>query len=213
MDTVRNNLNGSGIFIQVGAGAGDLDARAGCRDGFTEFIKSLPRERIKKILLVEPNPMNIHLLRECWKDYPESIIYDYAIVPNNTLTETVGFYYCKKDAPNYQVASINKSHVELHYPNETIEIINVPTKTINSFIKDVVGKDTIELLSLDIEGIDSEILLDLPVNLNLTFLSFEFIHLREKESLVNNYLEQNNYKFIGDGVDHQGFDKLYMKQM
>jgi hypothetical protein len=40
--------NGSGIFIQIGAGAGDLDQRANCRDGFSEFIKNLPRDRIKK---------------------------------------------------------------------------------------------------------------------------------------------------------------------
>jgi len=70
-----NHENGSGIFIQIGAGAGDLDKGANCRDGFTEFIKSLPRDRIKKIILVEPNPLNISLLRECWKDYSEAIIY------------------------------------------------------------------------------------------------------------------------------------------
>ena len=65
-----NDYNGSGIFIQIGAGAGDLDKRANCRDGFTEFIKNLPRERIKKIILVEPNKLNIPLLKECWKNYP-----------------------------------------------------------------------------------------------------------------------------------------------
>jgi hypothetical protein len=40
----------SGIFIQIGAGAGDLDKRANCRDGFTEIIKKLPRHIIKKII-------------------------------------------------------------------------------------------------------------------------------------------------------------------
>ena len=44
-----NSNNGSGIFIQIGAGAGDLDTRAHCRDGFTEFIKQLPRSHIKKL--------------------------------------------------------------------------------------------------------------------------------------------------------------------
>ena len=34
-----DSTNGSGIFIQIGAGAGDLDARSDFRDGFTEFIK------------------------------------------------------------------------------------------------------------------------------------------------------------------------------
>jgi hypothetical protein len=211
MENVINNVNGSGIFIQVGAGAGDLDTRANCRDGFTEFIKSLPRDRIKKIILVEPNPMNIHLLRECWKDYPEAIIYEYAIVPNNILTETIGFYYCKKDAPHYQVASIKKEHVQMHYRNDTIDIMNIPTKTIDQFFKEVVDNDIIELLSLDIEGIDAEILLDLPINLNIMFLSFEYIHLNDKEKDVNHFLNQNNYKFLGRGVDYQGFDKLYIK--
>jgi hypothetical protein len=42
---------GSGIFIQIGAGAGDLDKRANYRDGFTEFIKKKPRQSIKKIIL------------------------------------------------------------------------------------------------------------------------------------------------------------------
>lgn len=41
--------NGSGIFIQIGAGAGDLDVRANCRDCFTELVKKLPRNRIKKL--------------------------------------------------------------------------------------------------------------------------------------------------------------------
>ena len=61
MDLNKFN-NGNGIFIQIGAGAGDLDKRANCRDGFTEIIKSLPRHMIKKIILVEPNPLNIPLL-------------------------------------------------------------------------------------------------------------------------------------------------------
>ena len=33
MNDLKNN-NGSGIFIQIGAGAGDLDSRANNRDGF-----------------------------------------------------------------------------------------------------------------------------------------------------------------------------------
>jgi hypothetical protein len=47
-----DHRNGSGIYIQIGAGAGDLDERAQCRDGFTEFIKRLPREHVRKIILV-----------------------------------------------------------------------------------------------------------------------------------------------------------------
>jgi FkbM family methyltransferase len=210
MDILKNDNNGSGIFIQVGAGAGDLDTRADCRDGFTEFIKSLPRSRVKKIILIEPNPANLHLLRQCWKDYPEAIIYELAIIPKDIRVDSITFYYCKYDYPHYQVASIKKSHVQKHYPFETIDSINVPTKTIDNFIKEIIGNDTIELLSLDIEGIDAEIALDLPLSdLKVKYLSLEFIHLLDKEQTVYSYLSSNNFEFLGTGVDYQGFDKLY----
>jgi hypothetical protein len=115
MEKLINYTNGSGIFIQIGAGAGDLDTRANCRDGFTEFIKKLPRERITKIIIVEPNPINIPLLKECWKDYPEAVIYDIGIVTKSYHSDTIDFYYCPKDAPHYQVASIKKEHIYKHY--------------------------------------------------------------------------------------------------
>ena len=76
MNHLEEYKYGSGVFIQIGAGAGDLDSGAGYRDGFTEFVKKLPRERIKKIILVEPNPLNIPFLRECWKDFPEAEIFE-----------------------------------------------------------------------------------------------------------------------------------------
>lgn len=38
-------------FVQIGAGAGDLDPRAHHRDGFTEIIKSLSLSSTDKIIL------------------------------------------------------------------------------------------------------------------------------------------------------------------
>lgn len=212
MDLYNYN-NGSGIFIQIGAGAGDLDKRANCRDGFTEFIKKLPREHIKKIILVEPNPLNISLLKECWKDYPESIIYEIGIVPKNYKNDNIEFYYCPSDAPHYQVASIKKSHIQKHYGNNCeLEKFIIPIKHLENFINEVTTEE-IELLSLDIEGIDAEVLLDINFNdLNLKYLSFEHIHLGEHKENVLNHLKNNNYEFLGLGVDYNGFDYLYINR-
>lgn len=206
-----NSKNGSGIFIQIGAGAGDLDKRANYRDGFTEFIKKLPREHIKKIILVEPNPLNIPLLKECWKDYPESIIYEIGIVPKKYQNDTIDLYYCPLDAPHYQVASINKSHIQKHYGETCIlDKFIIPVKHIENFINDVTIEE-VELLALDIEGIDAEILLDIDFNnLKIKYLSFEHLHLGKDKQDVLNHLNNNNYDFLGDGVDHNGFDYLYI---
>ena len=210
MDLNKFN-NGGGIFIQIGAGAGDLDERANCRDGFTELIKKLPRQSIKKIILVEPNPLNIPLLKKCWKDYPESIIYEIGIVPKNYQNNTIDLYYCPLDAPHYQVASINKSHVQKHYgDNCEIEKFIIPVKQLENFINEITTEE-IDLLALDIEGIDSEILLDINFNnLKLKYLSFEHLHLGEYKENVLNHLKNNNYEFVGSGVDHNGYDYLYI---
>ena len=208
-----NINNGSGIFIQIGAGAGDLDKRANFRDGFTEFIKKLPREHIKKIILIEPNPLNIPLLKECWKDYPESVIFEIGIVPKEYKNDTINLYYSPLDGPHYHVASINKKHVQKHYgENCELEKFIIPVKHLENFINEVIT-DEIELLALDIEGIDAEIILDINLgNLKLKYLSFEHLHLGEKKTDVLNHLNNHNYKFLGLGVDHNGFDYLYINE-
>jgi beta-1,4-mannosyl-glycoprotein beta-1,4-N-acetylglucosaminyltransferase len=209
---IYNYTNGSGVFIQIGAGAGDLDKRASYRDGFTEFIKSLPRNRIKKIILVEPNPLNIPLLRECWKNYPEAIIYEIGIIPKSITTNTIELYYCPLDAPNYQVASINKTHIYKHYGiGCELDKFTIQTKYLENFINETT-REEIELLSLDIEGIDSEVILDLNFNnINIKFLSFEYIHLGDNEQNVLSHLKDNGFKYIGKGVDYNGYDYLYTK--
>jgi hypothetical protein len=214
MDLYKHE-NGSGIFIQIGAGAGDLDKstlkNGVMKDGFTDFVKGLPRERIKKIILVEPNPLNIPLLRECWKDYPESVIYEIGIVPKAYKGSTIDFFYCPYDGPHYQVASIIKSHIYKHYGNNCeLNKFIIPVMHIEDFLKKVTNEE-IELLSLDIEGIDAEILLDINFNiLKLKYLSFEHLHLGGDRANVLNHLYTSNYKFLGLGVDHNGYDYLFI---
>jgi hypothetical protein len=211
-----NHNNGSGIFIQVGAGAGDLDKRANCRDGFTEFIKSLPRDRIKKIILIEPNPLNIPLLRECWKDYSEVIVYEMGIVPKSYKNNIMDLYYCPKDEPHFQVASINISHVHKHYGNNCeIKKFVVHVECLEDLISNIcnISNEEIELLSLDIEGIDAEVMLDMDFNnIKVKHISFEYTHLGEYENSVINHLKNNNYTYLGKGCDYQGFDYLYVKR-
>lgn len=204
----------SGIFVQVGAGAGDLDTRAKCRDGFSEFIKSLPKEKINNIILVEPNPINIPLLKKCWEKYECSEIHEIAITTKILSGKTLNFYYAVDDGPHYQVASINKNHVIKHYNNGAkIDIIQVPTISLEKFLSDIVENNSdIDLLALDIEGIDAEIILDNDFNkLNVRYLSFEHLHLGDKHRLVVEHLQKNGYQYLGSGVDHNGFDYLFKR--
>ena len=47
-------------------------------------------------------------------------------------------------------------------------------------------------------------------NLKLKYISFEHLHLGEHKENVLNHLKNNNYKFLGSGVDHNGYDYLYI---
>ena len=214
IDLYDLNSESSGIFVQIGAGAGNLDKRAKFRDGFTEFIKSMPRQKLKKIVLVEPNPLNLPLLKECWKGYHESYIYDVGIVPKMYNSNILELYYCPLDAPHYQVASVKKSHVQHHYGEDCeIHKFDIPVTTIEQFIHDVIGTEKIELLALDIEGVDAEILLELDLqSLNVKYLSFEHVHLCENKETVFHHLENNGFEFIGLGVDHNGCDCLFLNK-
>jgi hypothetical protein len=81
---------------------------------------------------------------------------------------------------------------------------------LDNFISEVTSEE-IELLSLDIEGIDAEVLLDINFNnLKLKYLSFEHLHLDENKENVLNHLNNNNYHFLGLGVDYHGYDYLYI---
>lgn len=205
--------DGSGIFIQVGAGAGDLVPRANYRDGFTELIKSLPKHRIKKIILIEPNPLNIPHLRECWKDYPEATIIEVAIIPKNIQRDKLNLYYCPDDKPHYQVASINKEHVKTHYGKDcVINTFEINTEYLESLINKYTTQE-IELLSLDIEGIDDIVLLDLNFNnIHVKYISFEYLHLGNNKQKVIAHMNSNNFEYVGNGCDYNGYDWLYKKK-
>lgn len=90
-------------FLQIGAGAGDLDPRFNFRDGFSEQVKSLDRRLIDNIVLVEPNPVNIAKLEECWANDPQAAVFQMGVVPDNIDENSMVFYWAPEDGPQYLV--------------------------------------------------------------------------------------------------------------
>lgn len=203
------------IFIQVGAGAGDLDARALFRDGFTEYIKREVRvDEISKIALVEPNPVNLAPHISCWKDYPMVEVFNYAISLKTNAGRVLPFYIEKRDAPHYQVASTELNHVLKHYPPpHQIEIINVNTVSLEQLVAHVAGDKEVALLALDIEGIDGQVIMDTDFSrLNVRNLSVETLHLGAMLPAVYAHLHAYGYVDSGTGIDHSGiFDRMFSK--
>lgn len=202
----------SGVFVQIGAGAGDQDARANYRDGFTEFVKRLDPTKVSRIILVEPNPVNLPALRMCWKDYAQAQIVPVGIRPRSHPDAAITFYYAEEDGPHYQVFSLVESHVRAHYPNGTIRSVEVATLTIQELLLNVVKAERIDLLALDIEGVDAQILLEIDwATMPCHRVSFEFVHLGEASRDVHRALGRAGYVRIGWGLDTRRLDVMYEK--
>jgi len=202
-------------FIQFGAGAGDQDERSNYQDGFTNFIKKDIQNQNNKILVVEANPLNLDRLKLCWKDFPNSKIYNLAIVKDNFNEKYINFFYTEDDKPCYQVASINEEHVRKHYPNSKILETKVVSKKINDFLLQEVDLDKIDYLAIDLEGIDFSIIMDLNLKkFNIKNISIEYIHFTKDQKIkIFRKLIKNGYSYSGNGFDVNGYDLMFKKKM
>jgi len=197
-------------FIQVGAGAGDRDPSANFIDGFTRMVKALDPTTIGRVILVEPNPINIPFLKECWKDYPQAEIYDIGIIPSYYTDKTVTFYYSKGDGPHYQCTSVNRNHTG----RDDLVEFQAPCETLTNFLNKTVGNSHVDVLALDIEGVDGDVILDTDWSLfDIDQLSFEYTNLHRQTEPVKQHLEKYNFEFAGRGLDRDGLDWMYQKKV
>ena len=196
----------------MGAGAGDLDSSANFRCGFTGFIK----KNYKKndfIFAIEANKLNIKKLKKCWKNYPKTKILNLAITADS-LDNNKTLYYTEQDKPHYQVCSVDINHVKKHYPKSLIKKFSVKAITIKEFFNKYIKKKCINFLSIDLEGIDYEIIMSINLKKNhIKNISIEHLHLTkiQKFKLIN-HLNNNGYSYCGSGYDHNNFDYLFIKK-
>jgi hypothetical protein len=202
----------SRTYIQLGAGAGDLDPAVDYRDGFTEAVKALPLEPNDRIILVEANPYNIPMLRECWQGWPQAEVLNIGIRPSSESSRSLRFFYVEEDAPHYQVFSLYPDHVRKLYPHADLKSVEVESLSVAEFITTVVGDSAVELLAIDIEGADAAVMLDVDWrSFDCRSVSFEYLHLGPDEALVRKELSDAGFRRCGVGVDPGGFDVMYRR--
>ncbi len=197
-------------FVHLGGGVGDLDYRVDFRCGFTELIK---REIVNddQAFIVEANPKNIHKLQSCYRNYENVNVLNFAITYEES--KECEFFFTEDDAPNYQVCSLDINHVKKHYPNSTINSFKIKALNINEFIENYVS-NKIDYLSIDLEGIDYEILMKIDLlKTTIKNISIEHLHLnKSQKKIMINHLNKNGYSYCGNGYDHQNFDYLFKKK-
>ncbi len=200
-------------FVHIGAGAGDLDPSNNFRDGFSEYIKNHKTKK-KNIFLVEANPKNIHKLKKSWSGYKNVNILNCAIVPNQFKKKKIQLFFCEKDAPHYQLLSSDINHIKRYFPNSEIKSIFVKTLKIKYFLEKYFKNTDIESLSIDIEGKDYEVIMDINFKkYNIKYISIEYLHLKknQKKKLIKKLIDAG-YSYNGFGLDHNNIDWLFIKK-
>ena len=201
------------IFVHIGAGVGDLDPSVNFRDGFSEYVKKIQSDE-KKIFVVEANPKNIEKLRECWKDYKHVKIFNFAITPNNYPNKNIILYYSQDDKPHYQLMSHDKNFVKQYFPKSEIKKIEIETMQINKFLEKHFSKLKIDSFSIDVEGLDYKIFMDMDLKkFDIYRFSIEYFHLNknQKKNMIKKFIK-NGYSYNGFGIDHNNLDWLFIKK-
>lgn len=200
------------LFLQIGAGAGDRDPRTNFKDGFTDFVKGTHLTAEDRVVLVEPNPENIELLKECWRDVKNAEILQVAVLPWDQSDRVLTLWYSIEDGPHFQLTSHERAHVEKYYPQGTIRHFDVAATSINRLLHQVRGELSLEFLGIDVEGLDAEVLLSIDWSeADFHAISYESVHMAEAELLVHEKFRSAGYIAAGVGIDTHGLDTLVLK--
>jgi hypothetical protein len=201
------------IFIQLGAGAGDQDYSANFRDGFSSYVKRKRMADNDKIILVEANHFNLSTLTTAWQGFPCAVIYHLAILSDDQKAPSeIEFFYAEEDAPFFQVSSVKKEHVQKFYPGAKILNFLVKAMGINEFLRQECGNRPIELLAIDIEGLDVLVMQNLDLSVfDIHIISFEKSHRNFQDDSLSRKLKSFGYRQGGSGMDPHNSDALWVK--
>ncbi len=195
-------------LIQIGSGAANFDENF--QDGFTNFVK----KKIKKgnIFVVEANSIHIKKLKKNWRKTKNVKIFNLAIIPDNVVKNKMVFFYSEDDKPDFQIFSNSNFFVKRHFPNSKIKKKVVRCISISNFFKKNFIKK-IDFLSLDIEGMDFDVLYNLDLKkFTIKNISFEHLHLSfwQKIKIIKKFVK-NKYFFSGMGFDIRKSDWMFTK--
>lgn len=147
-------------------------------------------------LFVEANPSHIDELKKCYSRFNNIAIENIAIKYFKDNSNKLKIFYHDHD-PDKQVASANIEHVKKHqifWP----EGGDIQSFEINSFnlhqLLDKYNLKTIDWLLLDVEGMESSIIIDLDFSkYKIKKLEFEALHLEKQKDKIIDKLTKLGY--------------------
>jgi FkbM family methyltransferase len=180
----------------VGANKGNTD-----NDPVWKLVQAnLPNSLDWSIVLIEPNPYAIKILRETYKDFGNAHILECAC--GNEEGQSILYVDHLDEGDGSQHASLIYNHLIKHdHKPEVIGLMSVKIHKLGDLID---SSCPIDLLQIDTEGYDYQVLLGCDLNkFDIKQVQYEHMHLKggEKE-MAHDYMTKHGYKLIrADIVD------------
>jgi FkbM family methyltransferase len=192
-------------IIQIGTNKG--------YDDITPLVKEYS-SILDKFIAVEPLSVHHSSIKECYKEIPQLIIEEIAIVPS-PKEEKFTFYYHTEDGPGYEVASTNKEHILKHVifnpklTEDGIVELQVDCLTLNQLFEKHNLVD-IDILYIDAEGLDFDLIKSIDFNkFNIINLVYEHLHINGEEAIK--FLESKGYTTLRN-YGHNGWSHAAIKK-
>jgi hypothetical protein len=193
--------------IQIGSNKGNDDLSQHLLSNF---------EELEFGLFVEAIPLHIADLKKCYSKFNNIFIENVVIKPHLYDSNEIKFYFLTSNGPDYGISSCSKEHIEQHIRDipglcgGKILEFNLPCMTMENLF-DKYDVKSLDLLLLDVEGIESDILLNFNwEKYDIKRVQFEYIHLKEKTDAVKNMFLEMGYKQVKP-IDRFNFDWAFEK--
>jgi FkbM family methyltransferase len=153
-------------------------------------------DQIELGLFVEPHPIHIESLKECYKKFDNIIIEQKAIKSPFDKSDELEIFYYENDL-NFEKASLKKEHLEKHRGCPGCD------GDVQSFKVECVSLDnllmchritSLDWLYIDVEGLDAEIMFTFDwKKYNIKKIEFEHLHLEYYADPIRNMLHGMRY--------------------
>lgn len=156
-----------------------------------------------KSVCIEPNP---DIFKYLVKNRPTSANINKAVV-SNEKTKVIDFYVEKTGV--LSGCSIDENDIKERYKNRRLEFeepkkIVVPASTLNSIFRNLsLGKDHIDIMSIDVEGFEIEVLKGLDIERHeIQLFIIEANTTLERKTILNYFKAFHDYMHIGDNYQN-----------
>jgi FkbM family methyltransferase len=154
-------------------------------DYFSFLVKSIGNEKIKNLILIEPQKSCNPQIHQCYIGYDFNL--ENIVINLDETIKKETFFISKYN----WLSSLKKEHIENHKTNETPIKVEVDSITLNSLL-DKYSITDLDILFIDSEGMDDKIIKSINFEkYNIKKIYYEHVHINN-ESLVD-FLEKNGY--------------------